>query len=252
MFLQLVYIKIIADVYFIALLSDHLCGVHIAEKKLFYIQGNEAQSFYWEEYGLRLHSPQNTISLSDTCEVAITVLVGGHFKFPKGTVLASAVYTISIAKPLLKPLTLEIQHCVNLQTQAQANHLHFVRASLTPSTLPYKFTLLDGGQFYAGNRYGSITRGHFCAIGIVAEQDQQPHGESDDEESSDSEASESSQNEENSSTTDEEKDNPQNKSEEDNLHSDEVLTATAATSGNTKHFMTHCYYVISLICMYRE
>ena len=226
---------IIVDVYFTCLLLDHLYGVHIAEKKLFYIQSNEAQSFYWEEYGLRLYSSQNTITLSDTCEVAITVLVGGHFKFPKGTMLASAVYTISVAKPLLKPLTLEIQHCVNLQTQVQTNCLHFVRASLTPSTLPYEFTLLDGGQFHVGNRYGSITRDHFCAIGIVAEQDQQPHGESDDEGSSDSEASESTKNEENNSTTDEEKDKPQNKCEEDNLRSDEVmLTVATTTSGNTK------------------
>ena len=160
------------------LLSDHLHGVHIAEKKLFYIQGNEAQSFYWEEYGLRLHSSQNTITLSDTCEVALTVLVGGHFKFPKETTLVSAVYTISVAKPLLKPLTLEIQHCVNIQTQAQANHLYFVRAPLTSSTLPYEFTLLDGGQFYPKNRYGSIKCDHFYAIGIVA---MEPHGESDNE-----------------------------------------------------------------------
>ena len=233
LFLQLVYIRIIVDIYFTSLLSDHLYGVHIAEKKLFYIQGNEAQSFYWEEYGLRLHSSKNTISLSDTCEVAITVLVGGHFKFPKGMMLASAVYTISVAKPLLKPLTLEIQHCVNLHTQVQANCLHFVRASLTPSTLPYKFTLLDGGQFYAGNRYGSITRDHFCAVGIVAEQDQQPHGESDDDESSDSEASESSKNEENTNATEDEKDDPQKKSEE-NLHNDEKALPVTTTSRSGK------------------
>ena len=161
------------------MLLDHLYGVHIAEKKLFYIQGNEAQSFCWEEYGLRLHSSKNTTSLSDTCEVAITVLVGGHFKFPKGTTLASAVYAISVAKPLLKPLTLEIQHCVNLQTQIQANCLHFVRASLTPSTLPYEFTLLDGGQFHPRSRYGFITCNHFCLVSIGAEQDQQPHEGSD-------------------------------------------------------------------------
>ena len=225
----------IVDVYFSSLLSDHLYGVHIAEKKLFYIQGNEDQSFYWEEYGLRLHSSQNTIFSSDTCEVAITVLIGGHFKFPKGTKLVSAVYDISVAKPLLKPLTLEIQHCVNLQTQAQANCLHFATASFDSSNLPYQFTLLDGGQFYPSSRYGSITS-HFCPVCILAEyENQQPHGESDDEESSDSEASESSKNEENSSTTDEEKDNPQKKCEEDNLHNDEeVLVDTTTTSGNTK------------------
>ena len=92
-------------------LSDHLYGVHIAEKKLFYIQGNGTQSLYWEEYGLRIHISQNTLSSSEICEVAVTVLVGGHFKFPNGSVLVSAIYDISIAKPLLQPLKLEIQHC---------------------------------------------------------------------------------------------------------------------------------------------
>ena len=155
------------------LLSDHLYGVLVAKKKLFYIQGNEAQSFYWEEYGLRLHSSQNTIYSTDRCEVAINVLVGGHFKFPKETMLASALYIVSVTKPLLKPLTLEIQHCVNIQTQAQANRLYFIRAPLT-STLPYEFTLVDGGEFYPRNRYGSIKCDHFHAIGIIP---MEPHGE---------------------------------------------------------------------------
>ena len=95
--------------------------------------------------------------------------------------LVSAVYTVYVTKPLLKPLTLEIQHCVNIQTQAQANHLYFVRAPLTSSKLPYEFTLLGGGQFYPRNRYGSISRDRFCALAIVAVKDQQPHGESDNE-----------------------------------------------------------------------
>ena len=159
------------------MLSDDLFGLRVARKKLFYIKGNEAQSFYWEEYGLRLRSSQNTIYSTDRCEVVINVLFGGHFKFPKGTMLASAVYNISVTKPLLKPLTLEIQHCVNIQTQAQANRLYFVRAPLT-SILPYEFTLVNGGQFYPWNCYGSIKCDHFYAIGIVA---MEPHGELDNE-----------------------------------------------------------------------
>ena len=169
-------------------LSDQLYGVHIAEKKLFYIQGNEAQSLYWEEYGLRIYISQDTVSLSEICEVAVTVFVGGHFKFPKGSMVVSAIYDISIAKPLLKPLKLEIQHCVNLHTQAEANCLHFVRANLHPSTLPYEFTqLLDGGQFYPGNRYGSITSDHFSPVAIVAEWNEQIQDNSDNAGSSDDE-----------------------------------------------------------------
>ena len=92
--------------------------------------------------------------------------------------LVSAVYTVYVTKPLLKPLTLEIQHCVNIQTQAQANHLYFVRAPLTSSKLPYEFTLLDEGQFYPRSHYGSIKCDHFYAIGIVA---MESYGQSDNE-----------------------------------------------------------------------
>ena len=76
-----------------------------------------------------------------------------------------------------------------MQTQSQAHSLCFVRASLTSSTLPYKFTYLDGGHFCPGNRYGSITRKDFCAVGIVAKETGDSHEDSDDEGSSNSEES---------------------------------------------------------------
>ena len=195
-------------------LSDHLYGVHIAEKKLFYIQGNETQSLYWEEYGLRIHVSQNTLSSSEICEVAVTVLVGGHFKFPKESMLVSAVYDISIAKPLLKPLKLEIQHCVNLHTQTEAKCLHFVRANLHPSTLPYEFTqLLDGGQFYPGSRYGSITSDHFSPVAIVAECNKQTQDNSDHEGSNDDKESSNSQEDNKVGNEEKKKNDPEEKGE---------------------------------------
>ena len=189
-------------------------GVHIAERKLFYIQGSYAQSLYWEEYGLRIHLSQNTVSLSEICEVAVTVLVGGHFKYPKESMLVSAIYDISIAKPLLKPLMLEIQHCVNLHTQAEANCLHFVRANLHPSTLPYEFTqLLDGGQFYPGSRYGSITSDHLSPVAIVAEWNEQTQDNSDNEGSSDDEESNNSQEDSSAGNEEKKEDDTEEKSE---------------------------------------
>ena len=185
-------------------LLDHLYGVHIAEKKVFYIEGNEAQSLYWEEYGLRIHLSQNTVSSPESCEVAVTVLVGGRFKFPKRSVVVSAVYNISIAKPLLKPVTLEIQHCVNLRKQAEANCLHFVRAKLHPSTLSYEFTeLLDGGQFYPERRYGSISiiSDDFSLVAIITEwnptlENSNNKGSSDDKEKTNNQKDSSTSNEE--------------------------------------------------------
>ena len=84
-----------------------------------------------------------------------------------GTKLVSVVYGISVSKPLLKPLTLELQHCVTLETKSHADHLKFVRAPLVGCDPNTEFTIMEGGEFYPGSWYGSITRSHFCKIGVV-------------------------------------------------------------------------------------
>ena len=63
-------------------------------------------------------------------------------------------------------MVIELQHCVDLRNTGQTGRLKFVRA---PLKSPYQFRIIDGGVFRIGNRYGSIERDDFCAIGIVAE-----------------------------------------------------------------------------------
>ena len=104
--------------------------------------------------------------MSKDTEVAVTALVSGNFKVPKGTVLVSAVYAISVSKPLLKSLTIELQHCVDLRNTGQTGCLKFVRG---PLKSPYKLSPVEGGSFSIGKRYGSIKRDQFSVIGIVAE-----------------------------------------------------------------------------------
>ena len=139
-------------------------SVIIAGQKLFILQGERSHSLQWDKYGFRLECPQGTVS-KDT-EVAVTALAGGNFKVPKGTVLVSAVYAISVSKGLLKPLVIEVQHCVDLRNTSQTGCLKFVRAPLK-SPNAYQFSIVEGGSFSVGNRYGSIERDEFCALGIV-------------------------------------------------------------------------------------
>uniref|UniRef100_A0A1X7SIF7 Uncharacterized protein n=1 Tax=Amphimedon queenslandica TaxID=400682 RepID=A0A1X7SIF7_AMPQE len=139
-------------------------SVIIAGQKLFILQGDRSDSLQWEKYGFRLECPQGAVS-KDT-EVAVTALAGGNFKVPKSTVLVSAVYAISVSKGLLKPLVIELQHCVDLRKTSQTGCLKFVRA---PLKSPYQFSIVEGGCFRVGKRYGSIKRGQFCCMGIVAE-----------------------------------------------------------------------------------
>ena len=102
--------------------------------------------------------------MSKDTEVAVTALVSGNFKVPKGTVLVSAVYAISVSKPLLKSLTIELQHCVDLKNTGQTGHLKFVRA---PLKSPYQFSIIDGGLFNVDSRYGSIAPAQFSSFAII-------------------------------------------------------------------------------------
>ena len=140
----------------------------IGSDKLFLIEGDSLQPLHWEQYGLRITVPEGTLCPIDTCEVSVAALVGGQFQLPEGTELISAVYNISVSKPLLKSIKLEIQHCARLVTRDHTSYLSFATASIKQSTtLPYKFQLQEGGQFYPGDQFGSINLTHFCLKAIV-------------------------------------------------------------------------------------
>ena len=140
-------------------------GITVAGHGLFHLKADDRpSSFNWDKYGFRLHCPEGAVS-KDT-EVAVTPLLSDQFEIPKGTVLVSAAYKIKVSKPLSKRVVIELQHCVDLRNTGQTSCLKFVRA---PLKFPYQFSIIDGGVFRIGNRYGSIECDDFCAISIVAE-----------------------------------------------------------------------------------
>ena len=150
---------------------DCLSDVQVAEKKLFLVQGEKPQLINWEKYGLRIGVQEDTLSPSDTVEVAVVALIGGQFQFPPNTVLVSAVYAVSLSKPLLKRLILEIQHCVDLTGRpALSRHLKFAIAHVSTPSLPYQFSIVDGGEFKPNSWYGSIQRKEFCLVCVLGEE----------------------------------------------------------------------------------
>ena len=140
---------------------------HIAGKELFHIQRDTPQLLNWEKYGLKINVRKETIP--ENAELTALALVGGQFVFPKNTQLVSAVYGISISKPLLKPLRLEMQHCVHIQSSAHTKYLKFAVASVDQSNLPYEFVPVDGGKFVPEEWYGSIKHKKFFLICILYE-----------------------------------------------------------------------------------
>ena len=158
------------SVYFIQLIDnlDCLSDVQVAEKKLFLIQGDKPQLMNWEKYGVRIGVQEESLSSSETVEAAVVALVGGQFQFPRNTVLVSAVYAVSLSKPLLKRLKLEIQHCVDLTGRpALSRYLKFAIAPMSTPSLPYQFSIVEGGEFSSNGGYGFIERKDFCLVCIL-------------------------------------------------------------------------------------
>ena len=130
----------------------------VAGKELFLVQNNSHKVYTllnWEEYGLRITIPHDAVRQFDTVEIAITALVGGEFILPEDTELVSAVYAISVSKPLLKPVQLEIQHCVSIEKPADRNYLSFATAHSDKASCEFQ-PVTEGGEFSIGSRYGSI------------------------------------------------------------------------------------------------
>ena len=122
----------------------------------------------WEEFGLRIGVQEGSLLSSETVEAAVVALVGGQFQFPPNTVLVSAVYAVSLSKPLLKRLKLEIQHCVDLTGRPDlAQYLKFAIAPVSTPSLPYQFKLVEGGEFSSNGGYGFIERKDFCLVCIL-------------------------------------------------------------------------------------
>ena len=125
---------------------------------------NEEQHVLWEEYGLRLHIPHDVLpDVCKLCNLKIAVSVSGNLMLPEDCVPVSAVYSFTHDlgdRKLIKPVTLEMQHCA---TSAVWSGLKFLRASDNSN----KFTILPGGVFLPDDHYGKIKLGHFCNL-IIA------------------------------------------------------------------------------------
>ena len=185
------------------LCTDDIRGIIPAGDTRFLLRGSsQPQFFNWEKYGISLSAPKGILPQSETCVVAITALAGGEFEFPEGSVLVSAVYVISISKPLQEPLTINMQHCVALETPKQCNSLHFVRAQLNNGTPPYIFEALQiqGGYFTPGSQYGSISSTEFSLFGILWQEDEGGEDSTSDEEDGSSQENEDPSSSEDSET----------------------------------------------------
>ena len=74
-----------------------------------------------------------------------------------------------------------MQHCIDLSDPCLCKYLKFAVAPVHTASLPYQFSIIEGGEFPPYQRYGSIERSKFCQLAIVGEEEEENGGGSNEE-----------------------------------------------------------------------
>ena len=119
-----------------------------------------------------MHCPQDTLPPHDTCEVAVLALIGGNFQIPEGTELVSAIFSVSFAKEVSQPVQVEIEHCVELTSQNDADEMIFVATD--SGSLGVLFKAVDEAKFIPDNKYGIVDKLHFSGRKMGVAQKERP------------------------------------------------------------------------------
>ena len=142
---------------------ENLRGVKVVGEKLFSINGASSQLLEWEEHGFRVQVPAGVTA--GLCDIAVKAILSGEFEFPEDCQLVSALYAISVSRKLDKPVSVEIEHCVELKNEQDCKYMRFGIAMCDQEALPYTFETLDDGTFIPQSKFGKVLRSSFSIIG---------------------------------------------------------------------------------------
>ena len=99
--------------------------------------------------------------------ITVSTILSGPFNLPDGAVLVSAVYDILVHKSLKDPVTIHIQHCVDVLDESVMGKMSFAVAKADLATKAFVVQFIPGGTFTRGSDYGSITISDSCLLCIV-------------------------------------------------------------------------------------
>ena len=143
-----------------------LSQVNMMKKRLYTVTGSSDEVLRWEEHWVTIHVPAGVVQPWTCCDIAVILILEGKFVFPYNHTLVSAIYAIGTSCELLKPIKIELQHCVNV-TEGNKGRLRFAKAKNDDFNPPYEFQTCGNGVFPAGSQYGSLECDSFSLYTIL-------------------------------------------------------------------------------------
>lgn len=144
-----------------------LQGVSVIASTQLMVLGGQANQLHWEDYGLIINIPSNTLPKGFLAKLVVRVSVSGPFSYSHSSSWkpSSAVYWISSSRDFEEPVLISMWHTVrNFHNNSQ---LRFVSSQNDPVNGKYLLHVIDGGSF--DNTYGHISVTHFSPFQIQSE-----------------------------------------------------------------------------------
>ena len=116
---------------------------------------------YSEKHAIIVLIPPGAIPSGVRAELKFGATLFAPVKFAKKSRPVSAIIWLCMNIALLKPMKIQMPHCVNIESKAQASYLTFAKAHHSPSSGDM-MKIIDGGEVDINKSYGSIKVTHFC------------------------------------------------------------------------------------------
>ena len=117
--------------------------------------------------GIDICVPAGVISNGGFCDIAVVAVLSGDFIFPDNSIPISGVFAVGTSCALDKPLTIKLQHCVEISKKEDTGAMTFTKAEHSGKSPPYVFEECGGGVFTPGAQYASLDCQSFSFIAIV-------------------------------------------------------------------------------------
>ena len=135
------------------------------------ITGGKHQSIKWPGNGLRLTVPAGAVPQGTTISLAVRTFLAEGFQLPKNCQLISAIYWIAASQHFEEEITLHLQHCAVIKSDAECSQLKFIEGSCNQPEFPYQLKVREGGVFPPHSHEASISIKQFSIYGAISEGD---------------------------------------------------------------------------------
>ena len=99
--------------------------------------------------------------------INVRTIFCGPFVLPDGYTIVSALYDIVLPENLPQPVTIKLEHCIDLNDRITASKMCFAAATVDLERKVFVFDCIEGGDFPIGETYASLKISHSCLVCVL-------------------------------------------------------------------------------------